>query len=320
MKCVNARVRGMVKLAHMTDVHLPLPGATPLELASKRVLGWLSWRLRRARAHRPEALRAVLADVRAHAPDHVVITGDVVNISSRREFAAARRWLEETTRMLGPLTLVPGNHDLYVAAARQGLRELAEWMPGKAGADGMPLFPAVRVVRDVALIGLNSAFPAPWGEASGALGTAQIERLRGVLADCAAKGLCRVVLVHHPPLPELERRERKALRDAPVLEEVLRENGVELVLFGHTHRWAHKELRTRHGVAHILSAPSASMRAGLEDKVPAAGWQLVSITREQGEWRLEVLQRALLANGKLARRAHLRLACGVAPVAAATTD
>ena len=293
-------------LAHFTDPHLPLAGARPTELFGKRVIGWLSWTLRRRRVHRPEALRALLEDMQTRAPGALMaLTGDVVNISTRAEFAAARAWLEGLARP-GSLVLIPGNHDCYVANAPDaGLKLLAPWMGGDPSADALPQFPTVRYVRNVAVIGLNSAYPAPWREASGRLGEAQLKRLEAVLRDSAGKGLCRVVLVHHPPLPALSDRPRKALKDAAALEAVLKRAGAELVLFGHTHHWAHLAREVRGGVMHVLSAPSASMKPGSER--PAAGWQRIGIRREQGRWLFRVERRELAEDGSMRARETLAL-------------
>ncbi len=287
----------MIRIAHITDVHLPLAGATVRELASKRILGWLSWRLRRFRRHRAACLNTVIADMQAHAPDHIVLTGDLVNISTRREFAAARTWLE-TLAPPERLTFIPGNHDLYVANALQaGLVTLAPWMTAKNEvAQTMPRFPLVRYVSNVAIISLNSTYPAPWGEASGRLGLEQIERLARLLEETRSKGLFRLVILHHPPLFSLATSPRKALKDADALEQVLREKGAEAVLYGHNHLWKHDVLKSRTGPVHLLAAPSASYRPG--GKKPAAGWQMLGIARRQGAWRLHLLRRGLDRQGQ----------------------
>ncbi len=304
-----------VELAHITDLHLPTPPVRPAELLGKRILGWLSWRLRRRRAHRQEALAAVMADVRErlrNAPDRsmLVISGDLVNISTRAEFARARRWLEQAGEPSSVL-FVPGNHDMYVEdALAAGLPTLSPWMTGtatQAPATALPPFPLVRQVRNVALIGLNSAYAAPWREASGMLDEAQLQRLEQVLRDTAAKGFCRVVVVHHPPLVELgANKPRKALKNAAALEEVLTRAGAELVLFGHTHRWGQaRRALPGGGAMHVLSAPSASMMPG-HDR-PAAGWQHIAIERREGHWRIEVERRALGEGGAMRRRELLAL-------------
>lgn len=315
-----------VELAHITDVHLPTPAVQPRELLCKRVLGWLSWRLRRRRAHRREALAAVVDDIRRSSTEagnrpFLLITGDLVNISTRSEFAAAAEWLRAMAEP-DEAMFVPGNHDYYVAAAATaGLSALVPWMTGaRETTDGgtLPVFPVVRRLGDVALVGLNSAFAAPWREASGRIGAAQLERLETVLRDEGAAGRCRVVLVHHPPLVALgAAKPRKALRDAAALEKVLLHAGAELVLFGHTHRWAHVERQRADGrLMHVLSAASASMSAG--QHAPAAGWQHITVQRAEDGWRLKVRRRELGSDGAMRERERLVLhTAGVAKTASA---
>ena len=77
-------------------------GITPL--LGKRGLGWLSWQLRRRHVHRPEVLEALLLDLEHARPDHVVVTGDLTNISLPEEFEIARGWLE---RLGAPAAMRP---------------------------------------------------------------------------------------------------------------------------------------------------------------------------------------------------------------------
>src|SRR5215470_3939522 len=107
----------MFTLAHLSDPHLgPLPTPAPLELLSKRGLGYLNWLRKRRAIHRPEVLAAVVDDLKAQAPDHIAVTGDLVNLSLSNEFALAAAWLQ-TLGDPAHVTLVPGNHDAYVRAA-----------------------------------------------------------------------------------------------------------------------------------------------------------------------------------------------------------
>jgi 3',5'-cyclic AMP phosphodiesterase CpdA len=118
-------------LAHLSDPHLaPLPRPRIAELASKRLLGYLNWRHSRHRVHRSEALDAITHDLRAAHPGHIAVTGDLVNIALPAEFVQARRWLE-TLGSPDDVSVVPGNHDAYVAAAaRHGDRHWAPYMAG----------------------------------------------------------------------------------------------------------------------------------------------------------------------------------------------
>src|SRR5262245_13400045 len=119
----------MFVLAHLSDPHLgPLARPRLRDLAGKRLLGTVNWVLRRHRVHRREVLARIVADLTVQAPDHIAVTGDLVNIALMPEFAPARAWLES----LGPsdrVTFVPGNHDVYVrATAGEAKRAWAPFM------------------------------------------------------------------------------------------------------------------------------------------------------------------------------------------------
>src|SRR5262245_63151522 len=126
----------MFVLAHLSDPHLgPLPARRWRELLGKRATGYVNWRRKRHLIHRGEVLSRVVADLKAQAADHVAVTGDLVNISLVGEYAPARAWLAS----LGPphdVTLVPGNHDLYVRTAAQYPR--LSWNDHMRADDGDP--------------------------------------------------------------------------------------------------------------------------------------------------------------------------------------
>src|SRR5579871_555033 len=82
-------------LAHLSDPHLPpLPTPRLAELVGKRMLGYINWTRNRHRFHRRDVVDLLVSDLRAQTPDHIAITGDLVNLSLDAEFAAARVWLE----------------------------------------------------------------------------------------------------------------------------------------------------------------------------------------------------------------------------------
>jgi 3',5'-cyclic AMP phosphodiesterase CpdA len=284
-------------LAHLSDVHLgPLPpGAAWRNFQPKRIVGALSWRLRRHQLHDPSVAEIIAADIRRAAPDHVALTGDIVNIAAHAEFPPAARWIEN----LGSperVTFVPGNHDCYVRCPWQdGLGHLAPWMTGDmrvkdiqtSGQIATP-FPFVRLRKNIAVIALSSALPQALHRAAGRLGAIQLAALRVLLPDLRRRGFARVVLIHHPPLPGLAVA-RKALDDAGELRGVLETEGAELVLHGHNHRHMLTPLKTRLGACHVLGVPSASSNAG-GDHTPAA-WNLYRIVRQDGRWLTDVTVR-----------------------------
>ena len=90
-------------LAHLSDPHLPpLPAARLRDLAGKRAFGYLNWTRNRHKFHRRDVLDALVADMQAQVPDHIAITGDLVNVALEAEFEPSRAWLE---RSLYPIRL-----------------------------------------------------------------------------------------------------------------------------------------------------------------------------------------------------------------------
>lgn len=259
------------------------------ELLSKRATGWLSWTRRRRHIHRPEALAATVADIRKVDPDHIAVTGDIANISTPAEFRQAADWLA-TLGSPQDVTVVPGNHDAYVPPADGG--GFGQWAAYMA-ADGMqdvPSFPAVRRRGPVAFVGLSTAVPMPVFIAAGTLGAGQIARFETVMAELAAAGLCRVVLIHHPPHIGGASR-RKGLTDGAAFRAALARVGAELILHGHNHRAQLGRVDTPAGSVPVLGAASASAAPGT--RYGAGGYNLVGVAAEADAWTIDVDVRAI---------------------------
>jgi 3',5'-cyclic AMP phosphodiesterase CpdA len=276
-------------LAHLSDPHLPpLPRPRPAELAGKRLFGYLNWTRNRHRYHRRDVVDLLISDLQAQVPDHIAITGDLVNLALEAEFAPARAWLES----VGPaerVTLVPGNHDAYVRATENLFAETwTSYLIGD-GADGQPIFPALRRRGPLALIGVSTAVPTPPLMATGWLGKKQLEALEGVLAALASEQLFRVLLIHHP----LRSRARaKRLTDSPELLALLKQYGVELVLHGHDHVHSTIWVEGPNGSPiPAIGVPSASALA--HGHYPHAAYNLFSIARNGDGWRCRQMVRSI---------------------------
>src|SRR5512134_3952897 len=90
--------RGMktqLTIAHLTDVHLgPIAGFGPRYWNVKRLLGYANWVRNRRNAYQREVLERIVADLTAQAPDHIAVTGDLVNIGLPQEHINALAWVE----------------------------------------------------------------------------------------------------------------------------------------------------------------------------------------------------------------------------------
>jgi 3',5'-cyclic AMP phosphodiesterase CpdA len=281
----------MFTLAHLSDLHLPLPPPPPgaprwRALAGKRILGYLSYRLKRKMVHDQAVLAALVDDLCAHAPDHIAITGDLTNIGLPEEFASTARWLQ-ALRSSDALTVIPGNHDAYVAVPwQQSLERWAAFMSEpEAPIRDASGFPFVRRRGEVALIGVSTACPSPWTSATGRVGAEQLARLGRQLEQLGAQSLFRVVLIHHPPIEGMISH-RKRLIDQAAFRAIIAATGAELILHGHHHRFTLDELATPTGKAPVIGVPSGSARhfAGHEH----ASYHLCRLHRAADRWQVDV--------------------------------
>jgi 3',5'-cyclic AMP phosphodiesterase CpdA len=276
-------------LAHLSDPHLPpLPQPRLIELAGKRALGYLNWTRNRHKYHRRQVLDVLVSDLRAQSPDHIAVTGDLVNLALAAEFAPARAWLES----LGPparVTAIPGNHDAYVRATGDRFAESwSRFLEGDERRNGGSIFPALRRRGPLALISLSSAVPTPPFMATGTLGSAQLDALDRLLAGLSGAETFRVLLVHHP----LRSNARiKRLTDSAALLDLLRRRGVELVLHGHDHVHSTILIDGPDGAIPVVGVPSASAVA--HGHYPHAAYNLFAIRREGGAWRCEQIVRSV---------------------------
>jgi 3',5'-cyclic AMP phosphodiesterase CpdA len=117
-------MKSTFRLAHLSDPHLPpLPAPRLRELAGKRALGYLNWTRNRGRFHRREVLDTLVSDMQAQTPDHIAITGDLVNLALEAEFPPARSWVESVGTP-DRVTVIPGNHDAYVRPTEHRFAEV----------------------------------------------------------------------------------------------------------------------------------------------------------------------------------------------------
>jgi 3',5'-cyclic AMP phosphodiesterase CpdA len=263
----------MVRVAHISDTHvLPPQGVLLREmLFNKRITGWVNTRFRRGRVFRRRYLEAVLDA--ASLADHLVITGDITNLALEGEFHEVLRLFERRGGG-AEITVIPGNHDLYLPKiSRDGRFEhhfgafVRSDLPELSVRVAAGNYPFVKLRGPVAIIGLSSAVPRPPFIAAGYLGGEQLRALRAILEHPEVASRFPVMLVHHPPVDSRSRpvQLRDGLTDAASLRDVLACARRGLVLFGHLHI----RVRCRVGAVDVVGAsgaaldhPADSIRAG----------------------------------------------------------
>lgn len=284
------------RLVHLSDVHLgPLGRAAWRDLANKRLLGYINWKRNRHRVHQRDKIETLLHDIELHEPDHIAVTGDLVNLGLPEEFIAAMNWLEA----LGSperVSVVPGNHDAYVRLRSDPGFE--RWRPymmtNEAGASidrtQAGGFPFVKRYGGIALIGFSSGVPTMPFMASGKLGAEQIRRADDILAKARDENLCRVVLMHHPPIVSRSNWYR-GLSDAKPFGRVMQAHGTELILHGHWHTQTTNFIDGVDGSIPIIGVPSAS--AAKPGHKPLARYNIYDFYCENGQWSAHMTGRGL---------------------------
>jgi len=239
-----------VRLAHCSDLHLlSHDGARWLDLANKRWIGAMNLVSNRSRHYHVDAFDDMVSDLNAGGVDHVLCTGDVTNLALRCEFEFARARFDRLALGTHGVTVIPGNHDAYVAEGVALFAELFgefaacdpgwEWTAAELAPDETPgdlRWPSVRLRGDLALIATSTSRATPWFTAYGRLGAGQLIRLRSALGDRRLAGKTRVVAIHHPPAGRRAESKIRGLHDHAEFAAVIAEAGADLIVHGHEHR------------------------------------------------------------------------------------
>jgi 3',5'-cyclic AMP phosphodiesterase CpdA len=292
-------------LAHLSDAHIgPLPHARRRELVGKRLTGYINWKRGRSRSHDMEVLGALVADMRAQTPDHIAMTGDIMNIGLPGEFVLADAWLRTLGAPGTEVSFVPGNHDAYTKGSLPALaRTFAPWT--RSDATGLPGYPYLKERGGIALIGLCSGVPTVPFIASGRLGMPQREAFEALLRETGARGLARVVLIHHPPHLRGTNVGR-GLSDNGAFASVIRRVGAELILHGHNHKPSVGSLEGPARLVPVVGVPSASAVKGSPSR--RAGYHLFALTGRGPDVAIEARVRGLIAGtGQMGDLGPLRL-------------
>lgn len=278
---------GTISFAQISDLHLStLPGLAPGWIFSKRLLGYLSWFRKRRHEHSLDVLQALRHDLARDHVDRLLISGDLTHLGLPDEFRQARSWLDEFAA--DTVSVVPGNHDSYVAESWSDT--YARWTPyftsdGRATpGSAAEAFPSLTIRGGTAFIGLSSALPTPPLFATGKLGTVQLQKLERLLSETGDKGLFRVIYLHHPPFPGMEKW-RKRLCDSRQLQEVIERHGAELILFGHTHKRQAREVNSGGKSVLVMGAASTSARGGHGE---VASYHYFRLSAQPHAWQLSV--------------------------------
>lgn len=186
------------------------------------------------------ALEIVLENLEKLDLDFLLLPGDLTQDGEPDNHA----WLAKRLLKLPfPVFVVPGNHDvlsLVSTGQNIGAKDFPYYYQQFGYKNPKQLYYTCEILPGVRLIGLNSNQFDDQGKQIGCLDEQQLAWLRQVLADIDDNELV-LVMVHHnvvEHLPEQSQHQlgrRYMLKNAPLLLEILRDSGVNLVFTGHLH-------------------------------------------------------------------------------------
>lgn len=285
-------------IAHISDLHLPLETIhfSKLSLCNKRFLSFLSWKKRRLSLQKKN-LDRVIHDINAHHPDLVLISGDLTNLALPEEFKQAAEWLHQLP--FPNIRVVPGNHDCLVQT--QWHNTHAYWTPWTK-AYSKDDYPTITKTDTTAIIGISTSVPTAPFFASGYINKEQLEHIKETLRKAKEEKLFRIVMLHHPPVSKLM-HERKALRNRKALQEIFDEVGVEMILYGHTHKTITKKIpHTNIPMLGISSASSNAVRPQRQ-----AAWRKIIIEPEENHLHVNFSVRSLDKNQQFIEKSSFYL-------------
>ncbi len=236
----------MYKIAHISDLHVSY---TDLNENGKKLV-------------------EVLTDIRKRNCDHVVVTGDIADNPQSQDLSYVREIfshfdLLESSRM----SVIPGNHDIFGGAVsgimffsfplmckevdyEKNLNLFVNTF--KETFEENNSFPYLKVMNNVALIGLNSI--ERWSEenntegSNGRVEKEEFAKLKNILSDEKLLGKYKVILIHHHFKKPVLSAEYPAhtlwlkivnwkmkLYNKRKLLRLFKKNNINLILHGHTH-------------------------------------------------------------------------------------
>ena len=230
-------------------------------------------------AERPEIVEGLLEDLVSVKPLLVTVSGDLTQRARRKEFTAARHFLD---RIGAPKLVVPGNHDIPLFdLLRRFARPLARFRR-YIGEDVDPFLST----GEVAVLGLNTARSNTWKD--GRLSLVQIDGLGRRFAPLPPH-VVKVLVTHHPflpppgdPSPPLVGRAAEALRAAEAC-------GVDLVLAGHLHHGYTGDIRTHHvGIKRAILVAQAGTATSHRTRNEPNSYNVIRLSPERLAFSLRV--------------------------------
>ena len=246
-------------IIHISDLHFHTYPQNFQECKSKRILGMGNLFFRRAKQYPLERAKLLVEQIQQLKWDHLVISGDLTQLSLERGFSLARETLEPLLKDPERVTIIPGNHDRYVK--QSGGKDYYQQYFGEFFGDGE--IHVRKLNSDWVIVGWDSAHPNDWLTASGTVRRSTIQATENLLSSFPEK--TRFIIVNHYPLTFPDGWKVDHFHElynlVPVRNWILRHPNIRLYLHGHIHRnWQHRLSRNSAPELLLLNSASSTSR------------------------------------------------------------
>jgi len=263
-------------LMHISDLHLHTLPRNPFRYFSKRALGGINLLLFRGRSYPLSQALRLVETLSQESWDHLLITGDLTQLSFPEEFDLVKMVLGPVLKRGGDrVTVMPGNHDRYVPEA-----------PGKSAFEvAFGPFSTNRglVTRQLTahwwLACWDSVQPAGWFSASGKVLPETLEATDEWIATLPAGA--KVIIANHYPVyfpPPFHYMPSHDLINPSPVKQWLESRPVTLYLHGHIHHnWITTIPRTNGNTAGPLTVVNSASSTELPKPLRRSAYHRIEL-------------------------------------------
>ena len=226
-------------IVHISDLHFHSYPQKFSEFNAKRILGATNLLIRRAREFPLKRAKLLVEIIQKMEWDHLVISGDITQLSLEKEFSLAREILDPLLIKSERVTVIPGNHDRYINQ-HDGTDLFTKYFGEFFGKNEIHVS---EINQKWILVGWDSAHPNDLRTAAGTVKNITIQATEKLLQNFPDQ--TNFIVVNHYPLtfPEDWKfdRSHELYNLVPVRNWILQNPQIRLYLHGHIHlNWVHR--------------------------------------------------------------------------------
>ena len=247
---------GMIRIAHISDLHFSKFSYSPIQFFSKRWLGNLNLLLNRSKQYLNERPFSLIPEFIQKEITHVVISGDLTTTSTNEEYKMAKRFVDKLQSHGMKVFCIPGNHDHYTKKSDRS-KLFYQFFPSPKesefslkthGVCALPLAPSWHLVL------MDTSLATSLVSSNGYFSKVLEENLKKLLEKIPKNN--HIILVNHYPFLDHDLPRRRLIRGDALKRVVQTNPNIQMYLHGHTHRHTIADLRSNH-LSLILNSGSS---------------------------------------------------------------